>query len=90
MLLLFSGSGLHSIVNASATGVPTPFLMALLTSAYGSSCPSPHLNIICMISGIFFKLEELEALIGFLLGRFWRGTGTRRATARFLGMNKNC
>src|SRR6266849_700763 len=47
MLLLCSGSGLHSKTSSSATRVPTSFLMALWTSAYGSSCPNPHLCVIC-------------------------------------------
>src|SRR5260370_37325514 len=53
MLLLSSGSGLHSRTNASATRVPTSFLMALWTSAYGSSCPNPHLCVICTRSTPF-------------------------------------
>src|SRR6266481_2818118 len=47
MLLLCSENGLHSKTNASATRVPTSFLMALWTSAFGSSCPNPHLCVIC-------------------------------------------
>src|SRR5258706_8264102 len=53
MLLLSSGSGLHSRTNASATRVPTSFLMALWTSAYASSCPNPHLCVICTRSTPF-------------------------------------
>src|SRR5207302_697477 len=47
MLRLRSGNGLHSKTNASATRVPTSFLMARWMSAYGSSCPNPHLCVIC-------------------------------------------
>src|SRR5258708_4855051 len=61
MLLLCSENGLHSKTNASATRVPTSFLMGLWTSAYGSSCPSPHLCVICTRSTPF-RRERRSAL----------------------------
>src|SRR6266403_1624498 len=58
---LCSGSGLHSKTNASAIRVPTSFLMALWTSAYGSSCPNPHPCVICTRSTPF-RREKWSAL----------------------------
>src|SRR5258708_38732485 len=61
MLLQFCENGLHlrtSVLAPHLVPVPILCLTELLTNAYESSCPNPHLNIICTRSTLLRRVNR--------------------------------